>query len=75
MFDLQVQEFKEKIIEDINSCGLPLSVISYVLSDVSIIVKRSLESEIANQRQEREQQLLNETQGQEEIVEIDVSGD
>lgn len=74
MFDLQVQEFKEKIIEDINSCGLPLSVISYVLSDVSIIVKRSLENEIANQRQEREQ-LLNETQGQEEVVEIDVSGD
>ena len=74
MFDLQVQEFKEKIIEDINSCGLPLSVISYVLSDVSIIVKRSLENEIANQRQEREQ-LLNETQEQEEVVEIDVSGD
>lgn len=74
MFDLQVQDFKEKIIEDINSCGLPLSVISYVLSDVSIIVKRSLENEIANQRQEREQ-LLNETQGQEEVVEIDVSGD
>lgn len=74
MFDLQVQEFKEKIIEDINSCGLPLSVISYVLSDVSTIVKRSLENEIANQRQEREQ-LLNETQGQEEVVEIDVSGD
>lgn len=74
MFDLQVQEFKEKIIEDINSCGLPLSVISYVLSDVSIIVKRSLENEIANQRQEREQ-LSNETQGQEEVVEIDVSGD
>ena len=74
MFDLQVQDFKEKIIEDINSCGLPLSVISYVLSDVSTIVKRSLENEIANQRQEREQ-LLNETQGQEEVVEIDVSGD
>ncbi len=74
MFDLQVQDFKEKIIEDINSCGLPLSVISYVLSDVSIIVKRSLENEIANQRQEREQ-LSNETQGQEEVVEIDVSGD
>lgn len=74
MFDLQVQDFKEKIIEDINSCGLPLSVISYVLSDVSNIVKRSLENEIANQRQEREQ-LLNETQGQEEVVEIDVSGD
>lgn len=74
MFDLQVQDFKEKIIEDINSCGLPLSVISYVLSDVSIIVKRSLENEIANQRQEREQ-LLNETQGQEKVVEIDVSGD
>ena len=74
MFDLQVQDFKEKIIEDINSCGLPLSVISYVLSDVSIIVKRSLENEIANQRQEREQS-LNETQGQEEVVEIDVSGD
>ena len=74
MFDLQVQDFKEKIIEDINSCGLPLSVISYVLSDVSIIFKRSLENEIANQRQEREQ-LLNETQGQEEVVEIDVSGD
>lgn len=74
MFDLQVQDFKEKIIEDINSCGLPLSVISYVLSDVSIIVKRSLENEIANQRQEREQ-ILNETQGQEEVVEIDVSGD
>lgn len=74
MFDLQVQDFKEKIIEDINSCGLPLSIISYVLSDVSIIVKRSLENEIANQRQEREQ-LLNETQGQEEVVEIDVSGD
>lgn len=74
MFDLQVQDFKEKIIENINSCGLPLSVISYVLSDVSIIVKRSLENEIANQRQEREQ-LLNETQGQEEVVEIDVSGD
>lgn len=74
MFDLQVQDFKEKIIEDINSCGLPLSVISYVLSDVSIIVKRSLENEIVNQRQEREQ-LLNETQGQEEVVEIDVSGD
>ena len=74
MFDLQVQDFKEKIIEDINSCGLPLSVISYVLSDVSIIVKRSLENEIANQRQEREQ-LLNETQGQEEVVEINVSGD
>ena len=75
MFDLQVQEFKEKIIEDINSCGLPLSVISSVLSDVSVIVKRSLENEIATQRQEREQQLSNETQGQEEIVEIDVSGD
>ena len=74
MFDLQVQDSKEKIIEDINSCGLPLSVISYVLSDVSIIVKRSLENEIANQRQEREQS-LNETQGQEEVVEIDVSGD
>ena len=74
MFDLQVQDFKEKIIEDINSCGLPLSVISYVLSDVSNIVKRSLENEIANQRQEREQ-LSNETQGQEEVVEIDVSGD
>lgn len=74
MFDLQVQDFKEKIIENINSCGLPLSVINYVLSDVSIIVKRSLENEIANQRQEREQ-LLNETQGQEEVVEIDVSGD
>lgn len=74
MFDLQVQDFKEKIIEDINSCGLPLSVISYVLSDVSIIVKRSLENEIANQRQEREQ-LSNGTQGQEEVVEIDVSGD
>ena len=74
MFDLQVQDFKEKIIEDINSCGLPLSVISYVLSDVSIIVKRSFENEIANQRQEREQ-LSNETQGQEEVVEIDVSGD
>lgn len=74
MFDLQVQDFKEKIIENINSCGLPLSVISYVLSDVSIIVKRSLENEIANQRQEREQ-LLNETQGQEEVVEIDMSGD
>lgn len=74
MFDLKVQDFKEKIIEDINSCELPLSVISYVLSDVSIIVKRSLENEIANQKQEREQ-LLNETQGQEEVVEIDVSGD
>lgn len=70
MFDLQVQDFKEKIIEDINSSGLPLSIINYVLSDVTSIVKRSLEAEIATQKQQREQESLQ----SQEVVEIDVSG-
>ncbi len=61
MFDLKVQNFKEQLIEIINSCGLPISVINYVLSDVHNLTRQSLEEEIQKQKLEIKQQ---------EVVEI-----
>jgi hypothetical protein len=54
MFDLQVQKFKDDVINVINESGLPLSMIGYVLADVAGMVKASLDVELEKQKQQSE---------------------
>jgi hypothetical protein len=54
MFDLQVEEFKEKIVKDINESGLPLTAIAYVLQEVVNQVSALAQQQIAQQKQQRD---------------------
>lgn len=74
MFDLTVVEFKEKIIEEINNSGMPLSIVHYVLKEVNDIVKDSLEDNIRKQKIEKEQKEQEELNDAQSDV-IDVSGE
>jgi hypothetical protein len=54
MFDLQVEEFKEKIVKSINESGLPLTAIAYVLQEVVNQVSTLAHQQIAQQKQQRD---------------------
>jgi hypothetical protein len=54
MFDLQVEEFKEKIVKSINESGLPLTAIAYVLQEVVNQVSTLAQQQIAQQKQQRD---------------------
>ena len=54
MFDLKVEEFKEKIVKNINESGLPLTAIAYVLQEVVNQVSTLAQQQIAQQKQQRD---------------------
>lgn len=54
MFDLQVEEFKEKIVKDVNESGLPLTAIAYVLQEIVNQVAALTQQQIAQQKQQRD---------------------
>ena len=64
MFDLQIQEFTERILKEINSCGLPITVIGFVIQDVLDGVNEVKKNTIATQRKKKEE---NEARAQKEI--------
>ncbi len=43
------QEFIEKLVEDINTCNLPLYVIEPILKDIYMDVKNSLQKQYENE--------------------------
>ena len=62
MFDLKVLELKEKMINAINESGLPASILSYIVKDISVMVDKTLSEQIraqlsqqAQAKQEQEQ--------------------
>lgn len=57
MFDLQVLEFKQRIIEEINNSQIPLTVLNYVFKDINDMLKTALEEQIKQDRQTKEQQI------------------
>ncbi len=61
MFDLKVLDLKDKLITDINESGLPASVLSYVIKDISDLVDKTLREQIQaqlNQRNQEQEQVI-----------------
>jgi hypothetical protein len=54
MFDLIAEEFKEKIVTDVNESGLPLTAVAYILQEVLHQVSVLAQQQIAQQKQQRD---------------------
>ena len=54
MFDLFAEEFKEKIVTDVNGSGLPLTAVAYILQEVLHQVSVLAQQQIAQQKQQRD---------------------
>jgi hypothetical protein len=54
MFDLLAEEFKEKIVANVNESGLPLTVVAYILQEVLHQVSVLAQQQIAQQKQQRD---------------------
>ena len=64
MFDLKVLELKEKMINAINESGLPASILSYIVKDISVMVDKTLSEQIRAQ-------LSQQAQAKQEQVQVD----
>ena len=64
MFDLKVLELKEKLINVINESGLPASILSYIVKDISEMVDKTLSEQIRAQ-------LSQQAQAKQEQVQVD----
>jgi len=56
MFDLLAEEFKEKIVKDINESGLPLTAVAYILQEVLHQVSILAQQQIAEQKKQRDEE-------------------
>jgi hypothetical protein len=54
MFDLAVQEFKEKVVNDINGSGLPMTAVSYILQEILQQVIIVSQRQIEEQKKQRD---------------------
>lgn len=51
--DLQILEFKQKIIDTINGSQMPLSISSYVLREILMVIEGKLNEQIQRELQEK----------------------
>lgn len=54
MFDLAVQEFKEKVVNDINGSGLPMTAVFYILQEILQQVAIVSQQQISKQKEQRD---------------------
>ena len=51
------QEFIDKLVDDVNNCGLPLFVVEPILQDILSSVKIAVQQQYETEKKQYEQQL------------------
>ena len=72
MFDLKVMEMKEGIVNLINECNLPASVICYVLKEIEQMAEQTLQQNLQQQSMEKKQHEHRESESEPEHVEAEI---
>ena len=56
MFDLLVEDFKEKLVGDINRSGLPITAVAYILQEILQQVTAITKQQIEEQKKQRDEE-------------------
>lgn len=54
MIDLKAKEFKNKLIDEANNSGLPVTMLYYIFADITEMARASMEQQIEIQLKQKE---------------------